>query len=79
MIRAWEGFRFKPQWQELQKRGMSENFSWYESAKEYDKLYRSIYGLPEPEAILEVTPEPTPELTLKPTPEPTLKPKPKLV
>jgi starch synthase len=75
MIRAWEGFRFKPQWQELQKRGMSENFSWYESAKEYDKLYRSIYGLPEPEAILEVTPEPTP----KPTPEPTLKPKPKLV
>jgi starch synthase len=31
---------------------MSENFSWYESAKQYDKLYRSIYGLPdvEPEA-----------------------------
>ncbi|MFN6155020.1 MAG: glycogen synthase GlgA [Dolichospermum sp.] len=77
MIRAWEGFRFKPQWQELQKRGMSENFSWYESAKEYDKLYRSIYGLPdpEPEAILEVIPEPKPEP--KPTLE--LKPKPKLV
>ncbi len=70
MIRAWEGFRFKPQWQELQKRGMSENFSWYESAKEYDKLYRSIYGLPdpEPEAILEVIPEPKPE------PKPTLEP-----
>jgi starch synthase len=67
MIRAWEGFRFKPQWQELQKRGMSENFSWYESAKEYDKLYRSIYGLPDP--------EPEPEVT----PEPILKPEPKLV
>jgi len=81
MIRAWEGFRFKPQWQELQKRGMSENFSWYESAKEYDKLYRSIYGLPdpEPEAILEVIVEAKPKPTLEPKPEPTLKPKPKLV
>jgi starch synthase len=67
MIRAWEGFRFKPQWQELQKRGMSQNFSWYESAKEYDKLYRSIYSLPDP--------EPEPEVT----PEPILKPEPKLV
>jgi starch synthase len=62
MIRAWEGFRFKPQWQELQKRGMSENFSWYESAKEYDKLYRSIYGLPYPEP--EVTAETTVEAKL---------------
>lgn len=55
MIRAWEGFRFKPQWQELQKRGMSQNFSWHQSAKEYVKLYRSIYGLPEEE---EQTPQP---------------------
>jgi starch synthase len=68
MIRAWEGFRFKPQWQELQKRGMSENFSWYESAKEYDKLYRSIYGLPDPEP--EVTLEPTLEAKPKLTPKP---------
>jgi starch synthase len=58
MIRAWEGFRFKPQWQELQKRGMSEDFSWYKSAKEYVKLYRSIYGLPEEEET------PQPELVL---------------
>ncbi|TVP60011.1 MAG: glycogen synthase GlgA [Nodularia sp. (in: Bacteria)] len=49
MIRAWEGFRFQPQWQELQKRGMSQNFSWDESAKQYVKLYRSIFGLPESE------------------------------
>ena len=68
MIRAWEGFRFKPQWQELQKRGMSENFSWYESAKEYDKLYRSIYGLPDPE------PEAIPEPTLEAKPIPALEP-----
>ena len=49
MIRAWEGYRYKPQWQELQKRGMNEDFSWYQSAKQYVKLYRSIYGLPEEE------------------------------
>jgi starch synthase len=57
MIRAWEGFRFKPQWKELQKRGMSQNFSWYQSAKEYDKLYRSIYGLPDIEPQAEITAE----------------------
>jgi starch synthase len=49
LIRAWEGFRFKPQWQELQQRGMHQDFSWYQSAKQYDKLYRSILGLPEEE------------------------------
>ena len=62
MIRAWEGYRYKPQWQELQKRGMSQDFSWYQSAKQYVKLYRSIYGLPEeeemkqpPELVLPIT------------------------
>jgi starch synthase len=54
MIRAWEGSRFKPQWQELQKRGMNQDFSWYVSAKQYNKLYRSMFGLPEEE----LTPEP---------------------
>ena len=58
IIRAWEGFRFKPQWQELQKRGMGEDFSWYQSAKQYVNLYRSIYGLPEEEET------PQPELVL---------------
>ena len=49
MVRAWEGFRFKPQWQELQQRGMSQNFSWNLSAKKYVSLYRSMLGLPEEE------------------------------
>ena len=49
MVRAWEGFRFKPQWRELQQRGMSQNFSWNLSAKQYVNLYRSIFGLPEEE------------------------------
>lgn len=49
LVRAWEGFHYKPQWQALQQRGMSQDFSWYQSAKQYVKLYRSIYGLPEEE------------------------------
>ena len=49
MVRAWEGFRFKPQWKELQQRGMSNNFSWELSAKKYVNLYREMLGLPEEE------------------------------
>jgi len=51
MVRAWEAFRFKPQWASLQKRGMGQDFSWDKSAKQYDRLYREILGLPleEPE------------------------------
>ena len=45
LVRAWEAFRFKPQWQELQERGMKENFSWDKSAIEYIKLYRQVLGL----------------------------------
>ena len=47
MIRAWEGFRFKEQWRTLQQRGMAQDFSWDKSAHEYDKLYRSLYGITE--------------------------------
>ncbi|MCY7322438.1 MAG: glycogen synthase GlgA [Phormidesmis sp. CAN_BIN36] len=45
LVRAGEAFRFKPQWQELQQRGMKENFSWDKSAIEYVKLYRQVLGL----------------------------------
>ncbi|WP_017718542.1 glycogen synthase GlgA [Kamptonema formosum] len=47
MIRAWEAYRFKPQWRELQKRGMIQDFSWTKSAREYVKMYNSLYGLDE--------------------------------
>ncbi len=57
LVRAWEAFRFKPQWQELQQRGMKENFSWDKSAIEYVKLYRQVLGLP---------PEPQPEKQAEP-------------
>jgi starch synthase len=44
MIRAYEGFRFKRQWQELQQRAMQQDFSWYKSAIEYIKMYRQSLG-----------------------------------
>ena len=45
MVRAWEGFQYKPFWRELQKRAMAENFSWENSAIEYIKLYSDVKGL----------------------------------
>jgi starch synthase len=46
MVRAWEGYRFKPQWRSLQKRAMQQDFSWVKSALEYIKLYKEIIGVP---------------------------------
>jgi starch synthase len=46
MVRAWEGFHYKDNWKELQKRGMAQDFSWETSAKQYDQLYREVMGLP---------------------------------
>lgn len=46
MVKAIEGFRFKTQWRELQKRGMQQDFSWQTSAREYIKMYRQVMGLP---------------------------------
>ncbi len=75
MVRANEAFRFKPQWTELQKRGMAQDFSWDKSAKEYIKTYYELLGLP-PETPLDLTPEPSPvvssEVTPKLSPEPSL-------
>lgn len=47
MVRASEAYRFHDKWQELQKRGMQQDFSWTKSAKEYVKLYNSILGITE--------------------------------
>nr|WP_309143843.1 glycogen synthase GlgA [Oscillatoria sp. HE19RPO] len=47
MIRAWEGYRYQDYWQQLQIRGMQQDFSWNKSAKEYVKMYHSIYGITE--------------------------------
>lgn len=50
MVRAWEAFRFKDQWRELQQRGMAQDFSWDKSAIAYDNLYRDLLGLPPADA-----------------------------
>ncbi len=44
MIRAYEGFRFKEEWEKLQQRAMKQDFSWYKSAIEYIKMYREVNG-----------------------------------
>ncbi|MEM8831222.1 MAG: glycogen synthase GlgA [Cyanobacteria bacterium P01_G01_bin.19] len=46
MVRASEGFLYKDKWQELQKRAMSQNFSWVKSALEYVKMYKEMLGKP---------------------------------
>jgi starch synthase len=43
MVRAWESFNYKPQWQALQQRGMEMDFSWDRSAQAYEQLYQSLY------------------------------------
>lgn len=47
MVRAWEGFHYKDYWQQLQQRGMKADFSWIKSAKEYVRMYNSMYGITE--------------------------------
>ena len=56
MVRAWEGFHYKDRWEELQARGMSQDFSWLKSALEYIKIYKQVIG---------ESPELTPEETKK--------------
>ena len=46
MIRAWEGFRYKDKWQQMQQRGMNQDFSWKISANKYESMYKDILGMP---------------------------------
>jgi starch synthase len=46
MVRASEAYRFKPQWQALQQRGMEQDFSWERSAQAYGNLYRQVLKRP---------------------------------
>ena len=44
LIRAWEGFRYKDRWAQLQQRGMQQDFSWERSALQYEGIYQEIIG-----------------------------------
>ncbi len=45
LIRAFENFRDKDKWQELQKRAMEKDFSWDRSAEKYVELFERAIGV----------------------------------
>jgi starch synthase len=57
MIRAWEGYRYRDRWQELQQRGMQVDFGWEKSARDYTRVYNRAMGLPEETGLEEPSPK----------------------
>jgi len=45
LIRAYEGYRFKKDWQKLQVRAMKQDFSWDKSAQKYIEIYKQVMPL----------------------------------
>ncbi|PSP18864.1 MAG: glycogen synthase GlgA [Cyanobacteria bacterium QS_8_64_29] len=46
LVRTREGFAHAQSWQQLQQRGMQQDFSWYRSARAYAGTYKTLLGLP---------------------------------